>query len=243
MNDDQLGTLLRAVRKRSLLLQSEVADRSEVAHSTISLVERGHWDKLSIQRLRQIAAVLDIRLELTAHWRGGDALRLLNWRHSLLAASFAAFMGRQPGWVSLPEVSFSIYGERGVIDSLAWHEADAHLLVVELKTDFVDVNETIGQFDRYVRLARQIAVERGWRPRTVSGWLVVLDTSVNRRCAAEHKELLKCRFRADGHAMRTFLREPSAETIGLSFWSDSNRGGTKWQSAPQRVRIRAGEPR
>lgn len=35
----------------------------------------------------------------------------------------------------MPEVSFSIYGQRGVIDILAWHAATRSLLVIELKTE------------------------------------------------------------------------------------------------------------
>ena len=44
-----------------------------------------------------------------------------------------------------PEVSFSIYGERGVIDILAWHPGRRALLIIELKTDIVDVNELVGR--------------------------------------------------------------------------------------------------
>ena len=59
-------------------------------------------------------------------------------------------------------MSFSIGRERGVIDSLAVHAASRASLVIELKTEIVDVNELIATFDRKARLAQRIATERGW---------------------------------------------------------------------------------
>ena len=78
-----------------------------------------------------------------------------------------------PAWVLAPEVSYSIYGEHGVIDILAWHPDRRALLVIELKTDIVDVNDLAGSADRRRRLARKIVAEKGWDPVTVSVWVVV----------------------------------------------------------------------
>ena len=58
------------------------------------------------------------------------------------------FRDELPAWMLAPEVSFSVYGERGVIDILAWHPGRRALLVIELKTDLVDMNELLGTFDR-----------------------------------------------------------------------------------------------
>jgi transcriptional regulator with XRE-family HTH domain len=77
MNDMQLGAAIRAVRVRRWLRQNDVARVAGVSQPTVSLVERGHWQRLSIETIRRIAAVLDIRLELVARWRGGDLDRLL----------------------------------------------------------------------------------------------------------------------------------------------------------------------
>jgi hypothetical protein len=95
---------------------------------------------MTLETIERVAAAVEVRVDLLGRWRGGDAARLLNRRHSLLADSFAAFLGRRDGWLVEPEVSFSIYGERGFIDQLGWHAATGHLLVVELKTEFADIN-------------------------------------------------------------------------------------------------------
>jgi hypothetical protein len=80
----------------------------------------------------------------------------------------AFWIGRQPGWSVVAEVSFAIYGERGVVDLLAWHEATDSLVVIELKTAIVDIDEILGTLDRKRRLAVRIAAERGWKARSVS---------------------------------------------------------------------------
>jgi hypothetical protein len=82
------------------------------------------------------------------------------------------FLSRGPGWSIAPEVSFSIWGERGLIDILAWHAPTRSLLVIELKTAIVDVSGLVGTVDRKRRLAPEIARSRGWQvglPRSAAG--------------------------------------------------------------------------
>jgi transcriptional regulator with XRE-family HTH domain len=222
MDDQQIGALIRAVRMRRGMRQLDVATAAGLSQACISTVERGHLAGLSIDSLRRIGAVLDIRVEFVARWRAGDAGRLLSRRHSLMAESFAAYIATQPGWQTEPEVSFSIFGERGSIDQLAWHDPTAHLLVVELKTEFVDVNEMLGTLDRKRRLARAIGAARGLEARAVSCWLIVDDTHTNRRHAAQHASLLRSRFQLDGRGLRGFLRDPVEATSGMAFWPSIN---------------------
>ena len=75
-----------------------------------------------------------------------------------------------PAWVVRPEVSFSIYGERGVIDVLAWHPARRAILVIELKTELVDINELMGtSIGSVVSAARSPEIWAGMRPRRRPG--------------------------------------------------------------------------
>ncbi len=60
----------------------------------------------------------------------------------------AVQFSRLAEWLAQPEVSFAIYGERGVIDILAFHPRSRALLVIELKTGIVDVQALIGTVDR-----------------------------------------------------------------------------------------------
>ena len=91
----------------------------------------------------------------------GDLDRLLNARHSELHELVARHFAEQlPEWVLQPEVSFAVYGERGIVDILAWHPRLRALLVIELKTDIADVNELVGTVDRKGRHAIRIAIDR-----------------------------------------------------------------------------------
>lgn len=222
MDDLRLAAIIRAVRKRRSLTQADLARLAGVSHATVSLVERGHCENLSLRRIRSIAASLDVRVELVGRWRGGEVDRLLCRRHSMLGEKFAAFLLAHNGWAVEPEVSFSVYGERGVIDQLAWHAGTTHVLVVELKTSLVDVNELLGTLDRKHRLARTIAAERGWPAAAVSVWLIVDDTKTNRRHAAEHRTLLRTRLPLDGRQLGSFLDRPTIATAGLAFWTNAN---------------------
>ena len=232
MNDARLGAVVRAVRLRRNLTQAELAATAGVSHGTVSLVERGHGEQLSLVTARRVTSALDIRLEYVAWWRGGDLDRLLSRRHSCLADDVAGFLLSQPGWTVEPEVSFSIYGERGSVDQLAWHADSASLLIIELKTEFVDINEMLGTLDRKRRLARAIVADRGWQPASVSVWLIVADSRTNRRHAAQHRTLLRAALPLDGRWLRPYLARPSSATRGMAFWPSANPGSTRTNRAP-----------
>ena len=131
-----------------------------------------------------------------------------------------------PAWVIRPEVSFSIYGERGVVDVLAWHPERRAVLAIELKTELVDVNELMGNLDRKRRLSRTIARDLGWDAAEASAWVIVAESRTNRRRIAAHEAVLRTAFPADGPAMRRWLRAPVGAIAGLSTWS-GNGGSTK----------------
>jgi transcriptional regulator with XRE-family HTH domain len=221
----RIGAAFRAVRKRRGWRQSDVAARAGVSQSFVSLVERGHLDLVSLARLRAIGRVLDVRIDINARWRGGSLDRMLSLRHSLLAVSVAARFERWPGWSLAPEVSFSIYGERGVIDLLAFHQPSRSLLVIELKTAVIDINETIGNLDREARLAPRIARERGWEPDQVSRWLIVSRSKTNLRRIDVHRSVLRAAFPDDGRLMQSWLLDPGRAVRALSTWSHTSRSG------------------
>jgi len=106
-----------------------------------------------VDTVRRVASALDIRVDLVPRWRAGDLDRLLNAKHSQLHELVARWFAKElPTWVLAPEVSYAIYGERGVIDIVAWHPGRRAILVIELKTDVVDVNQLIGKVGEKARL-------------------------------------------------------------------------------------------
>ncbi|HEX4898608.1 MAG TPA: helix-turn-helix transcriptional regulator, partial [Candidatus Limnocylindrales bacterium] len=225
MDDVTLGLSLRRVRLRRDERQADVAARAGVGTSAYSEIERGLLDGVTLRTLRRVCGALEVRLDLLPRWRGGDLDRLIHGRHAVMGAVLARRLA-QNGWEVVPEASFSIYGERGVIDLLAWHPGRGALLIVELKTELVDANEMLGSMDRRLRLARRIAAERGWlEPATVSGWVVIAESSMNRRRVGAVQQLLRAAFSEDGRAAKRWLRSPDRRQLALHFLADSGGAG------------------
>lgn len=235
MDDQRFGAVIRSVRIRRRWRQADLAANSGISRSAISRLERGHVGPMTIDDVRAVAEALEFRAELLARWRAGDLDRLMNARHSALHEEVARwFRARYPEWVLAPGVTFAIYRDRGVIDIFAWHPGRRVVLVIELKTEIVDVNELLGTLDRKRRLAKQIARERGWDALSSAAWLIVADTRTNRRRAEAHEAMLKAALPASGSTMRTWLRDPVEPLAALSFWR--NAGGRKALSGTRRIR-------
>lgn len=237
MDDVRVGAAFRAVRVKRGWRQQDVADTAGVSRAEVSLIERGHLDDVALRTLRRVGAALEIGLSVVPRWRGADLDRLLNAGHARLHEALAQLFDGLPGWVHAPEVSFSIYGERGVIDILAFHTATGSLLIIELKTELVDVEDLLTTMSRRARLGRQIARERGWEAKSVSVWVVIAESDANRRRVRANRATLRSAMAADGHRVRAWLRNPSGPVQALSFWANASRSGTTQRLvAPKRVR-------
>jgi transcriptional regulator with XRE-family HTH domain len=239
VDDQRFGAAVRAVRIRRRWRQADLAQAASVSASTISRIERGHVDTFTLEVVRRITAALDIRVDLIARWRAGDLDRLLNARHSALHEQVARmFRDDLPAWAIEPEVSFAVYGERGVIDIFAWHPGRRALLVIELKTDIVDVNDLVGTVDRKRRLARTIAVGRGWDPVSVSVWVIEAAGRTNRARIAAHGAMLRAAYPTDGRRITAWLRDPSHPVSALSMRQDVRGGTARAYLTPiRRVRV------
>lgn len=238
VDDFRFGTIVRLLRQARGWRQEDLVKHAGASRSSISRIERGQIGPQSIDSLRAVAAALDIRLDLVPRWRGGELDRLLNRAHSALHESVARmFRDELPAWMLAPEVSFAIYAERGVIDVLAWHPGRRALLVIELKTDLVDLNELLGTLDRKRRLAPKIAAERGWDQVSVSAWLIVRESRTSRRRVEAHAAMLAGALPDDRRVIRRWLRDPIGGVAGLTFWTDSRATGVRQAERPiRRVR-------
>src|SRR5215217_5392416 len=178
MDDLALGRTFRRVRQRLRWRQVDVARAASVSASTVSLIERGQIGGLTLATLRKVGKPLEIEVRIELRWRGSELFRLLAEGHARMAETVAQdLVGR--GWEVRPEISFSHFGERGVVDLVAWNAATSALLLVELKTEVVDVGDLLATMDRRRRLARIIGESLGWSPSIVGAWVVLTDTRTN----------------------------------------------------------------
>ena len=227
MDNVQIGRRLRALRHRRGWRQEDVGQRSRTSQDAVSRAEHGRLDGMPIGRLRAIAAALDAELVITLRSRAGDLDRLLDEGHAAVCGAVTTWLARL-GWELQPEVTYAIYGERGSIDLLAWHAPTRTLLVIEVKTELVSVEDTLRRHDTKVRLAREIALERfGWRPAHIGRLLVLPESSTHRRRVERHAVLLRRTYPYRSTALRAWLRNPSGPMAGLAFLSVTHqvRGG------------------
>ena len=237
MDDVRIGNSLRVLRVRKRLRQSDVARRAGVGRETVSRLERGCLGRTPVDTLRAVASALGANVDVRLRWQGAEIDRVAGAAHADLHEAVAVLLGRRRGWEWRAEVSFSIYGERGVIDILAWHARTRSLLIIELKTELVDPQTLVATMDRRTRLARRIAARFGWQPATVNCWVVLSEVSTNRRRVNDHSALLCSAFPANGHAVRRWLVAPAGQLSALSFWSDA-RSGPARRSVGQTKRVR-----
>jgi transcriptional regulator with XRE-family HTH domain len=217
VNDELIGRAFRAIRVRRHRRQADVAERAGVSRWTVARIEHGQLEDVSLATLRSVARSLEISVEIALRWRGAELDRVLGAGHDALREVVVRRLGDAGGWDVASEVTFSIWGERGSIDLLAWHAATRLLMVVEIKSEIVEVGRLVAQVERYRRLARDIAGERGWHPAHVAAWVVVADTRTNRRRLAAHRGVLRIAFPDDGRRLRVWLGSPDGTVSALTF--------------------------
>jgi transcriptional regulator with XRE-family HTH domain len=240
MNDLRFGAAIRAARVRRGWRQTDLAKGAGVGATTIARIEAGRVDGIPVGTLRKVAHSVEIRVELLPRSRAADLDRIVSARHSALAEEVVAWLRRLDGWVVRPEVSFSIYGERGIVDLVAWHQVRQALLTIELKTEIVDVGELLGTFDRKRRLAREIVRDLQWRPAIVSTALIVGDGMTNRRRIRAHAATFSAALPVDGRTFRRWLLDPVGEVRALLFVSDNHQGEVRTGfTTVRRVRSRS----
>jgi transcriptional regulator with XRE-family HTH domain len=240
MDDQRVGLGLRAMRIRRKLRQRDLSALAGVPRGVIALIEHGRLDEVGFGQIRAVARALDARFEGMVRWQGGDLDRLTNRGHAQMHEAMARWFAELDGWQAVPEVSFNEFGERGIIDVLAWHASTRIVLVVELKTAIVDINDLMSTMDKRRRLALKIAGDLGWKAEAVSTWVVVAPGRSNDRALAEHATVLRKKFPGDGRSMRRWLARPADEIAALSFLpkarlSDLGRDGR----TPRRVSARS----
>jgi hypothetical protein len=239
VDDLAFGRLVRLARLRRGWRQLDLAAHAGVSRTTVSRVERAAFGQVPMDATRAVAAALQIRVELVARARAMDLDRVVNGRHSAMSEYVTGWVSGIPGWVLRPEVSFSEYGERGVIDLLCWHARSGSILMIEIKTEVVDVGDVLGRLDIKRRQAAKVARALGWRPASVSTRLLLAESMTNRRRAEAHAALLSAALPDSGRALLRWLKAPTGAVHALRFVSDARTGHVRNAFAsPTRIRTR-----
>lgn len=235
----RLGRQFRALRIRRRLRQSDLAPLARLSRTKVSRIERGQILNMTLGDLDRAAAALGASLNVSLRWRGELLDRLMDEGHARLVELVVGML-RAAGWEVAVEVSYSIWGERGSIDVLAFHRLTGIVLVIEVKSVVPDNQAMLHALDRKTRLATQIARERGWECRHVARILVVGSSPTARRRVARLASTYETAFPVRGGELRRWLREPAGPVSGLLFLSNAH--GMRTSAAPgdrERVRRRS----
>jgi transcriptional regulator with XRE-family HTH domain len=225
---------MRALRLRRRMTQAQVADRAGMSRAVVARIERGRADRVAVHTLERVASQLGARVDVRLLWQGEGLDRLLDSRHAGLVERVLWLLTRA-GWVAAAETSFNVRGERGSIDVLAFHPLTGSLLVVEVKSVVPDLQALLGSLDRKGRVAREVALARGWRVQTVTRVLVLPDDRTARRRVEAHAATFRSTLPARTIEVRRWIREPQGTCDGILFLSDAPQESTRQRVYAQSV--------
>ncbi|MEP7378846.1 MAG: helix-turn-helix transcriptional regulator [Chloroflexota bacterium] len=174
--------------------QRDLGDRTNLAQSTISRIERALLADLTFATAATIFDALGVRaaLDLRAPFIA-DRGRQRDAGHARCVAYVARRL-RRLGWTTLTEVELLNGNSHGWIDILAFRPGDETLLVIEVKTELADTGQTLRQLTWYERGAIDAARRQGWLPRRSLGVLLVLATQAAIDRIGANRELLRQSF-------------------------------------------------
>lgn len=235
MREQVLGRVLRMARLRRNWTQAEVARRARISVATVSRIEGGEVARFRLATTQRHGDALGVRIELTATGRGGEVAHLADEEHAAIVEWLAAILVAD-GWQVAPEVSFSVYGERGRVDLLASRPADGVLLVVEVKTELVDLQELFGSLHVKERHAPALAARHGWAVNRVATLLAVADTDRNRLLVRRHATLF-ARFERHAGRVLAWTHRPRRSTANLLLYvAPGHAQRDAWLATRRRVR-------
>ena len=234
--DLRIGVAVRRSREKRGLRQIDVAGTVGVSAQTVSMIERGHLDSLTVHTVRTIAAAVGIDLPFAPRGRGAQIDQLIDEEHS---AMVDLVVGRltSDGWEAMIEFSFNEYGDRGAVDVLAWRPETRTLLIVETKSRLANLGDACRALDVKARKVPQLAATaRGWRAANVGVLLVMQECSRERAAVARRRATFDCAFPARNLDVREWLHRPDRPLRGLWFLHISRTTGAKRGTAtPKRV--------
>lgn len=236
----RVGALFRAVRVRRGQRQLDVGRSSRTSQQLVSLLEVGQVERVGLGAARRVAAALGIHLDLEPRYRGADAYQLLDAGHAAVVEIVVRRLGEM-GWTCEVEFTFNRYGERGSVDILAWRDQGAVVVLIEVKTRVVDVQDMLSTLDRKVRVVPELLRrQRGWRTRSIGRILVLPDTTANRSAVTHHSATLAAVMPRSSREVLAWLHDPHAPIAGIWFLSGTSRvGGKRLIAGPRRVRVRS----
>jgi hypothetical protein len=206
----------------------------------LSRLERGLVDNFNIAHLRAISRALEMPSIVSLGWRGPEIDRLRDKDHAALVEALGRALV-DAGWELVPEYTFNHFGEKGAVDSLAWHPAGRSIFIGEIKTRIWDLQDLLSTLDRKRRLIPELLRrERGWRPESVGVALVIEEKSTHRHLIERHSATFRAAFPQRQVEVRRWIESPAGDMRGILFLPNSHQANIR-KPADTQVGLKSGQ--
>lgn len=237
MDDLAFGRLVRAVRIRRGWRQLDLEAAGGIDQTSQSRLEGGRLAGFTLRALRTAVAPLGLEVRLQAIGLPHSLREPRDAVHARLVELVASLL-RRVGWLVLPEYTFNHFGERGSVDLVAWHPGRRALLIVEVKSRIVDIQELLSAFNRKLRIVPMtIRTTHGWNPIALGHVLVVAEGTSQRRMIRAYAATFASVLPASGRAVRAWLNDPVGHLAGVWFLAPMPAGHGK-RPSPGARRVR-----
>jgi transcriptional regulator with XRE-family HTH domain len=108
VDDRRAALTIRTLRVRRGWRQKDLAARAGVSRQLVTKIESGRIESVPLRAVRKVVAALGGTAEILIRAPGGEADRALNAGHAAMHEAAARLFRRVDGWVTAPEVTFSI---------------------------------------------------------------------------------------------------------------------------------------
>lgn len=136
------------------------------------------------------------------------------------------------------EYTFNHYGDRGSVDIVGWHRSAGALLIVEVKTRLVDVQDLLRSMDIKRRIVPSLLErELRWKARRLGRIALIEESGANRRAVERHRDTFAAAFPQRSVEARRWIRAPDGDLAAIRFSPAMLRGhGRQGRGGPTRIR-------
>lgn len=219
----RLGGELRAARRRRRLSQAAVGERCGLHQTTVSRIERGFGDRLSIATLQRVALAVGrpLRLQLERDVVGDP----VDAGHLAIQEVLLRF-ARSAGFAGSFELPTRASDPRRSIDVALRDDRRRLLLVVEAWNTIDDIGAARRSFVRKLAEAEALAVAIGQGNRyRITGCWVVRSIARNRSLVARYPEVFAAAFPGSSAGWASALTSGAEPpTLPGLVWCDPRAG-------------------
>jgi transcriptional regulator with XRE-family HTH domain len=195
------------------MTQEDLADWVRLSRGYVAMVELARANP-SLGVVERISRALGMEIEFSIR---PPTILDDGRQRDLVHARCSGYVDRRLrllGWQTAREVEIAQERSHGWIDILALHPTAETLLIVEIKTRLDDLGAIERQIGWYARSGGNVARARGWRPRRIVSWLLLLASEEVEQAIRSNRDVLSIAFPVRAPAMLAWLADGAGSASG-----------------------------